>query len=51
MNLESHLKIIQFVNHVSVAQQVAAVLMANVSAQINKQTVYDLYCFKNMYSE
>ena len=41
MNLESHLKIIQFVNHVSVAQQVAAVLMANVSAQINKLfTIY-----------
>ena len=30
-----------------VAQQVAAVLMANVSAQINKRAVYDLYRLKN----
>jgi len=41
----------QFVNHASVARQVAAVLMANAFAQINKRAVHDLYRFTNMYSE
>jgi len=41
----------QSANHALVAQQVAAVLMANASAQTNKQNVFDLYCFYIMYSK